>query len=187
MTSCDRCLNGCGGARSDCPLVEWQYESDGRTGPAPTYNRAIADKICMMLARGMTLSAISRTEGFPTRLTMRRWVLRDHDGFKERYETAYRLGLDEMADQILDISDDGTRDYKAGPDGRQVPDQDHIQRAKLRVDSRKWLLSRRLPKEFGERVQQEVSGPDGGPIQSITLTTDDPIEAAKQYQRLMGG
>jgi hypothetical protein len=33
----------------------------------------------------------------------------------------------------------------------------------------------------------ELSGPDGGPVQSITLTTDDPIEAAKQYQRLMGG
>jgi hypothetical protein len=31
-----------------------------------------------------------------------------------------------------------------------------------------WMLERRYPKEFGYKVTQELSGPDGGPIQTST-------------------
>lgn len=157
MPSCDRCLNGCGGARTDCPLAEWQYESNGRSGPAPNYTREIGDRICMLLADGVPVRHIAKMPGMPTRGTIKNWVTRDHDGFAARYQRAYRLGLDEMADELLEIADDGARDYKAGPDGREVPDHDHIQRSKLRVDTRKWLLSKRLPKEFGDRIDVNAS------------------------------
>lgn len=33
----------------------------------------------------------------------------------------------------------------------------------------------------------EHSGPNGGPITTVGLTTDDPVEAARQYQRIMAG
>jgi hypothetical protein len=115
----------------------------------------------MKLTAGETLRSIARTEGMPTRQIIKTWVLRNHDGFAAWYDMACRLGLDEMADQILDILDDGARDYKTAPDGREVPDYDHIQRSKLRVDARKWLLAPRLPKEFGDRTVlflEEMSG-----------------------------
>ena len=37
-------------------------------------------------------------------------------------------------------------------------DQDVVQRSRLRVDSRKWLLSKILPKQFGEKIDVNHSG-----------------------------
>jgi hypothetical protein len=63
----------------------------------------------------------------------------------------------------LKISDDGRNDYTETEDG-EVPNHEHIQRSRLRVDSRKWLASKLVPKKYGDKVSAEVSGPDGGPI-----------------------
>jgi hypothetical protein len=61
------------------------------------------------------------------------------------------------AEEILDISDDGTTDYvtKVGRNGHeyQAVDQEHIQRSRLRVETRKWLLSKLLPKQYGDKVE----------------------------------
>jgi hypothetical protein len=42
----------------------------------------------------------------------------------------------------------------AGKDGEPVlaVDHDHIQRSRLRVDTRKWLLSEMSPKVYGDRL-----------------------------------
>ena len=67
---------------------------------------------------------------------------------------------------MLEISDDGSRDYTATEDGDEIPNHEHIQRSRLRVDSRKWLASKLAPKKYGDRLAAELSGPDGGPIQN---------------------
>ena len=44
-----------------------------------------------------------------------------------------------------------------------------VARSRLKVDTRKWLMARMAPKVYGDKVTQEVQGPDGGPIkQEIT-------------------
>lgn len=46
------------------------------------------------------------------------------------------------------------------------------------MDSRKWLLSKLMPSRFGEKITQEISGPDGGSL--ATKSTDlSPEEQAK--------
>ena len=82
-----------------------------------------------------------------------------------QYAHAKEVGLDAMAEEILEISDDGTNDWmeRTGKAGEVVGYQvngEHVQRSKLRVDSRKWLLSKMAPKKYGDKVQQEISGGD---------------------------
>jgi hypothetical protein len=43
--------------------------------------------------------------------------------------------------------------------------REHVSRSELRVNTRKWLLSKMLPKKFGDRVEHAHTGKDGGPIQ----------------------
>jgi hypothetical protein len=38
-----------------------------------------------------------------------------------------------------------------------------VDRSRLMVDTRKWLLSKMFPKKYGDRVATELSGPDDGP------------------------
>ena len=74
-----------------------------------------------------------------------------------------------MAEEIIAISD---ANY-TGPDG--LVDNGAVQQARLRVDNRKWLLSKMLPKQFGDRVTQEITGDNGGAlITRIELVPVDP-------------
>lgn len=56
-----------------------------------------------------------------------------------------------MAEEIVEIADDGANDI----DGDKV-DHENVQRSRLRVDARKWVAARLLPKRYGDRIQADV-------------------------------
>lgn len=58
--------------------------------------------------------------------------------------------MDAMADEILVIADDGTGDSWTDDDGVVRTNHDVIARSKLRVDTRKWLMSKLAPKKYGD-------------------------------------
>lgn len=156
------------------------------TGRPSTFTVEIADEICGRLAEGESLRAICRDSHLPSEGTVRGWVVDDREGFSAQYARARDIGLEHMADEILEISDETSRDTISTERG-DMPDHEWIARSRLRVDARKWLLSKRLPKTYGDKVQTEHSGPDGGPITNLTITATDPVEAAREYQRLIRG
>lgn len=90
------------------------------------------------------------------------WVLKDRNGFSQQYMQARAVQYHGWADEINDIADNGSNDWteREGKDGSTyaVFDHEHVQRSKLRVDSRKWLLSKLLPKQYGDKQQVELSG-----------------------------
>jgi hypothetical protein len=74
--------------------------------------------------------------------------LRTHEDFLEQYARAKEEALDMLAEKILDIADDTSHDW-VKRNGRYVVNHENIQRARLRIDSRKWLLSKLAPKKYG--------------------------------------
>lgn len=122
------------------------------------YNSTLADAICERLAGGESLRAICRTEGFPSDRAVRRWATDDPDGFGARFSAAREAGWHVIAEEILAIADDGANDSYVDENGFRRTDNDVVQRSRLRVDTRKWLLSKMLPKVFGEKTAIEHSG-----------------------------
>ena len=64
---------------------------------------------------------------------------------------------------MLDIADDACNDWmeRLGEDGQPIGYQlngDHIQRSRLRIETRKWLATKLQPKKYGDRQEQEHSG-----------------------------
>ncbi len=143
-----------------------------KRGGQTKYTEEIAADICARLSTGQSLREVSRCSGMPAASTIVAWtedaIL--YPQFAERYARARSIWLQVIADEILEISDDSTNDYisRTRSDGssEQVLDAEHVQRSRLRVDSRKWLLSKLKPGVYGDRVSQEISGPDGGAIQT---------------------
>ena len=43
-----------------------------------------------------------------------------------------------------------------------------IEHRRLRIDARKWMLARALPKVYGDRLAAELTGKDGAPLQPVT-------------------
>jgi hypothetical protein len=77
---------------------------------------------------------------------------KNNEKFSTQYTRAREIGYEAMADELLDISDGETSDSPADRD-------------RLRLDTRKWLLSKCLPKIYGEKGSLEVTGKDGSPIE----------------------
>jgi hypothetical protein len=130
-------------------------------GRPTDYNAAIAQTICERLADGQSLREICRDDDMPGRTTVLRW-LNEHEEFRGQYAIAREAQADHMADEILEIADDASNDWmtrKVGEDEVQVLNTEHVNRSRLRVDSRKWLLAKIMPKKYGERVQH-ANDPD---------------------------
>ena len=136
-----------------------------RRGRPSKYNEAIAKIICERLAGGETLRAICKDKTLPSERTVRTWAMDLDHPFSPQYARAREIGYMKMADDILEIADDASEDY---------------QRSRLRVDTRKWLLSKALPKIFGNKVRSEIAGKDGGPIEidDVSEPVDD-LELAR--------
>lgn len=120
------------------------------------YTPEIAERILEQLAQGMGLRTICKEDGMPTETAVRKWVHDDVEGFGSRYARARAIGLDSVAEEIIDIADEAPR-MTATKDGEQV-DSGDVSHRKLRIDSRKWLLSKILPKKYGDKVEVEQTG-----------------------------
>jgi hypothetical protein len=98
------------------------------------------------------------------------WAADTSHPFSERYRKARILGYMHMAEEILEISDNSTGDFSTDENGNKVVCHENIQRSRLKVDSRKWIVSRMLPHIFGDKVTTQHVGPNGGAIQIDTTS-----------------
>jgi hypothetical protein len=121
-----------------------------------SYSTVIADEVCALVAEGKSLRQITELPGMPSRRAVQYWLTRFPD-FKEKYECAMMLCAEFWAHEIIEISDDSAGDYVITEDGRRVVDHENINRSRLKVDSRKWLLSKLLPKRYGDRIQADMN------------------------------
>lgn len=125
------------------------------TKPASRYTEAVGLEICELVTEGKTLTAICAGENMPAARTVLRW-LRDHAEFATIYDRARQSRADAWAEEIIQIADDTSQDYtdRERSDGStaRVLDAEHVQRSRLRIDSRKWLMAKAAPKKYGEHL-----------------------------------
>jgi hypothetical protein len=121
-------------------------------GGRPTkYTKALANKVYKAIAGGKSLRQIDKDERFPSKAVISEWALNDekYPGFPEQYIRAQKIKAMNYVDEIIDISDDTEFDWieKQRPDGStyETVNADHITRARLKVDTRKWLASKLIP------------------------------------------
>jgi hypothetical protein len=133
------------------------------------YSKTIAQYICQRLAEGESLDSICAQAGMPRAATVRKWANEAREGFDAEYARARSIGYEKFADEVIAISDAPCM----GADG--YADNGLVQKQRLQVESRKWLLSKMLPKQYGDKVTQEITGEDGGAlITRIELVAVDP-------------
>lgn len=93
---------------------------------------------------------------------------------EKQYAHAKTAGLERLAEEIAEYSDVcriGQKTTTKADGSVETVTADMVDRARLQVDSRKWLLSKLLPKRYGDKVTQEHTGPDGAPLGFIALPT----------------
>jgi hypothetical protein len=134
--------------------------SSNDIGRPSDYTPELADLICEQLAMGYSVRTVCKGEGMPAPSTIFRW-LREHKEFQEQYARAKQESADAMADELLDIVDDGSNDWMVINKGgytATVVDQEAVQRSKLRAETRKWLMSKMKPKKYGDKLDLTSGG-----------------------------
>lgn len=130
-------------------------------GRPSTYSQALADQICDLLAEGLSMRTVCKADDMPDKATVFRW-LRTNGEFRDQYARAKEESADAWLEDMFDIADDDDID---------------VQRAKLRVDVRKWAASKLKPKKYGDKVQH--TGADGeSPVKHVleTVFVDERTE-----------
>jgi len=128
-----------------------------KVGRPTKFNKEMADLICRKVATttdGLR-KICARSPELPTSETIREWRL-DFPTFSAQYAEAKRIQADLLAEEILDISDDDTHDEMIDDNGNVKFNSEYVQRSRLRVDSRKWIAAKLMPKVYGDKVQNEV-------------------------------
>jgi len=132
-------------------------------------------EICGRIAQGESLRSICKDEHMPDIVTVYNWF-GPHPEFFKQYVKSGEDRADTLADEIQEIVDEEPE--RVSTEYGSYVDSGYVANKRLRIDARKWIASKLKPKKYSDKVQQEISGPDGGEIKtSLTIKFETPPES----------
>ena len=127
-------------------------------GGRPTdYDKKICDEICQRITNGESLRAIVEDDHMPNRSTIHLWLLH-HDEFSDQYAKAREYQADTLADELIYLADTA----------------EDVNKARLQVDTRKWVASKLKPKKYSDKIDLTS---DGEKIQPLLVKIIDEKDA----------
>ncbi len=118
-----------------------------KRGRPSDFTQEIADTICERIAAGKSLRKVcAEDEALPAIRTVLRWLgQQEHEEFRHHYARAQEARADVYFEQTMEISDDVKEDPQA------------VAKARLRVDTRKWVCARMNPKKYSDKLNIDAS------------------------------
>lgn len=136
-------------------------------GRPSEYTKEIAIKIFEQISTtSKSLKTICKPEDMPSVRTVLKWLAEGDSAegrpelkeFVRQYAYAKQEQADFLAEEIIEIADDGSNDLMK-LHGNMVENKEVTNRSRLRVDARKWIASKLKPKKYGDRLDVN---PEGG-------------------------
>jgi hypothetical protein len=130
----------------------------GRPPVSADYTQELGEEICLKLStsdKGLQRLCKSYPH-WPCHQTIYEWRIKI-PSFGDMYRKAKRDQVELLVDQMLDISDDTTNDNIVNDNGKLVCNNEHVNRSRLRIDTRKWVAARLEPRIYGDRIQNETT------------------------------
>jgi len=155
-----------------------------KMGRPTKYSKEVADKICNIIATSNKgLHTISRMgDEFPSAKVMFDWLAK-HDYFRDNYVSCKKLQAEYLGEELIDIADDSSNDtmiIETSSGEKKVENREWINRSRLRVDTRKWVMSKLLPKKYGDKIDVTSDNkPITQTIQVISEKTKKEIDKLK--------
>lgn len=145
-----------------------------KVGRPSDYSLELVNSICIRIAEGESLRSICRDDAMPAMSAVFRWIAA-HEEFKEQYAMAMEQRTEALFEEILEIADETSRDTIDTENGEKA-NSEWISRSRLRVDARKWMLSKMMPKKYGDKIA--IGGADDLPAIQSTLDVSGLSTAA---------
>lgn len=152
------------------------------------FTQELADKICETIATtSKSLRVICNANDISTS-TLLKWLSENED-FSIQYARAKQMQAELFVDEIIEIADETSNDtiYQSIGGGENDEDsftverenKEWIKRSQIRIDARKWIASKLLPKKYGNNIDV-TSG--GDKVESTTIVTQYVIPALGEIE-----
>lgn len=125
-------------------------------GRPSLYTPEVLETICEGLSKGIPLTVICEADEMPAPRTVMDWQASMPD-VSAAIARARDAGEVALLEQCLKIADDGECDWVLSKKSPLV-DTDHIQRSKLRIETRLKLLAKFNPKRWGDKLEVDNKG-----------------------------
>jgi hypothetical protein len=155
-----------------------------KAGRPTIYSDEIVEELCMRISLGEYAVDICEDEHMPGRSTIVYWLngrgisAEQQTKFVAMYARAREVWAEFMVEDILKISDGSSADVLFDDTGKPFPNAMAVQRDRLKVDSRKWIVGKVLAK-FADRTILE------GGDKPIEVTQISAVEAARRIAMVL--
>jgi len=113
------------------------------------------DLICNRIKQGESLRSVLRDENMPSSQTFYIWIEEDVKKSK-RYAYVCEQRADSIFEEIIEIADETSLDKKIIEGGIELTNHEAIQRSRLRIDARKWMLGKLNPTKYGDKTNLTI-------------------------------
>lgn len=151
-----------------------------KQGRPTKYNLKLGQEICDAIASTSkgTKKLCAEHSHWPCQDTLFTW-LRTYPEFSEQYAQAKVCQIELLVDEIIEISDDASQDQHMNELGALVSNPSAINRARLKVDTRKWLASKLVPKVYGNKI--DIEGNNSMSEELRQLSADLEVKYTRDY------
>ena len=117
----------------------------------------IFNTIFSRMENGASLLSVCKSEGMPSPTTIYKWIEASPEKVND-YARAIDARTEKIFEDMLAISDQSKDDIIIDDFGNEKTNNEVIQRSRLMIDTRKWMLGKMKPGKYGDKIQAEISG-----------------------------
>jgi len=160
--------------------------AENKGGRPTIYNEQLTSDIISRMMAGESVRSIARDPDMPHASTIFKWVIDgEHKEFTEQYDHARSIQAEFLAEEIFSIADNLANpelDEDGNPTnqiGHRGFDKDDINLARLRIDSRKWYLSKIVPR-FKDKSEIDLNVKEMPTIKVVFAEAEKAPKKAKK-------
>lgn len=142
-------------------------------GRPSNYSDALALEFCRRMATGRSLRSVCKDDDMPGTATILVWLGDERrKAFREQYARAREAMADALAEETLEIADDASNDTEIGEDGQLKLKRDSFERARIKIDARRWYAGKVAPKKYGSKLEDGMREVVGDSLASLIGSID---------------
>ena len=156
--------------------IRMKVKHGNKIGRPTDYTPELVKEICDTIAssnKGIK-KLCKENSSWPSHNTIYRW-LANYSEFSDQYAQAKRNQIELLVDEILEIADDSSQDQVINAQGNLVCNTEIIARSRLRIDTRKWLAAKLVPKIYGVQSKDDNNLSSNSLIERIINRLDDTL------------
>lgn len=116
------------------------------------------EELCVKLESGLSLRTIFASHNPIMSNTLFYKLIKENPNLNERYARAKEIYADSLFDEIIEIADESNADIEITEEGKMYVNGEAVQRSRVKIDARKWILSKLAPKKYGDKLDLTSDG-----------------------------